>query len=280
MVIGGLTCTLAVYFAFEVGAIYGCHETPAIPPERVLSNEAIRIPLFVDPAEVRYGSRFRFTFDPADVLAQYRKAENLDAIVAPQRSEFDRTLALMHWTSSQWELGRPDPYPPIDALTILRDIRAGRTGGFCAQYNYVFVQAVQSFGRFARYVTIQGHEVAEVWIGDLGKWVCFDPTHDAYYVDRSGVPLSVYEIYASLRRGAPVTMVGQPRSATKERHLAKFKRFAVWLKNDHVSAPINFEDIRHYRVYFIESPEDLEPIPDASLHTSALSDLYFDPTTE
>jgi len=277
-VLGGVIAVLAVYVGHEVGRIAGRHEgARALARARSSTGGGIRVPLFVDPAAVRHGTRFNFTFDPVDVLAEYRRRENLDAIVATARTEFERAVALMHWASAQWELGRPDPYPPIDALTILRDIRAGRTAGFCAQYNYVFVQAVQSFGGRARYVTIRGHEVTEVWLSDLRKWICFDPTHDSYYTDAAGAPLSVHEISAAVKRGAPVALVGNPRAKDRDSDLGKFAWFAVWLKNDHVSAPINFADLRHYKLYFVEPGVERGHVPEESLETTALSDLYFDP---
>lgn len=164
-------------------------------------SKPIHVPLYVDPGSIRHDTLFHFTFDPPGALKQYREAEKLDQVVEDCKNDFETSLKLMKWSRSQWQPGRPDPYPPIDAREILKRIRLKQTGGFCAQYNYVFLQGLQSFGIFSRYVSIQHHEVTEVWIKTHNKWVCFDPLFDNYYTDEQGIPLSVLEISAAIKKG-------------------------------------------------------------------------------
>jgi len=272
--IGAALALATLYSIFHVAALQRPAGAESTPPTN--ADPPMRVPLWVDPDDVRYRTRFSFTFDPIEALADYRRNENLDRI-AGSGDTFVRVNRLLEWTSIQWEPGRPDPYPPIDARVILRDIRAGRTGGFCAQYNYVFVQAVQSFGWRARYVTIRGHEVTEVWIPELRKWVCFDPLHNAWFSDPGGAPLSVHEIYTAVRAGAPVRVNGDLRNVDEATHVAKFSKFAVWIRNDHVSAPINFTDIGYHKVHFIDPDGEPRPVPAFALSTTYLRDLYFDP---
>lgn len=275
-VIGVILVLLALFVGWRVQAIYARHDGFA---ERAKDHKPMRVPLFVDPDQVHYRTRFNFTFDPAEALAELREAEGLEAI-AGSGPDFERVVNLLHWTSAQWEPGRPDPYPPFDAKIILQEIRAGRTGGFCAQYNYVFVQAVASLGIPARYVTVVNHEVTEVWIEELDKWVCFDPLHDAYFTDARGTPLSVYEMSAALRAGEPMTIVGKHRTEDEAKHLQKFRSFAMWLKNDLASSPMNFADIPHHKVHYVEPGGDLARVRDPELYTSSVGDLYFDPTRQ
>ena len=55
--------------------------------------------------------------------------------------------------------------------------------------------------RHGRHWSIQGirdtnHEVPEIWVNDLGKWVFFDPSLDTYYADpRTGKPLNLLEMH-------------------------------------------------------------------------------------
>jgi hypothetical protein len=253
-----------------------------IPAEAIATHQkpdrkAIRVPLFTAPENVFYPPRFQFTYDPPQVLKKFRESENLDDIIDGSRNNFELARKLMNWSRSQWDPGRPDPYPPINAPDILREIRAKRTGGFCAQYNYVFVQGLQSFGIRARYVTINRHEVTEVWIHTYRKWICFDPLYDATYSDSRERPLSVFEIHQKVKNQQQVHIKSNQPIINSSSHLRQFSEFAVWLKNDHVSSPINFSDLEYFKVYFIESPEKRNSIPAKALTTSSPADLYFNP---
>ncbi|MCP4213475.1 MAG: transglutaminase domain-containing protein, partial [bacterium] len=166
----------------------------------------------------------------------------------------------------------------MDAVSILREIRAGRTQGFCAQYNYIFVQAVQSFGIKARYITIHLHEVTEVWITELGKWVCFDPYYVAYSMNANKQPLSAYEIYKSVKETTPVIAETQKPIEDTGYYFKRFKTFAVWMKNNHIFSPINFNDIDYYKVYFYEQLDELSTSTILNRFiTSSVTDLYGNP---
>lgn len=272
-IIGALLILIIAVVAYRGWEILS-DETPASPPAP--KKQPIRVPLFVDPFLVKHQARFHFTYDPPGLLKEYRESERLDDVIKGSRDHFETALRLMYWSRRQWEPGRPDPYPPINGMIILREIRAGRTSGFCAQYNYLFVQGLQSFSIPARYVTVLQHEVTEVWLADLGKWICFDPLYSCYYTDAGSQPLSVLEIYRRMKNSEPVMVAGRHSVPDIDAHLRKFLRFAVWLKNDHIGSPINFTDIERYKVYFVESPADSSGIPPGALRTWFPLDLYFD----
>jgi hypothetical protein len=248
------------------------------PPAPAVSGGAppptIRVPMFVDPALVRPTPRFRFTFDPPDALADLRREEALDGVVAQGASDLERVVALMRWTRSQWEPGIPSPYPPINARVILADIRRKFTGGFCAQYNYVLVQALQSFGIPARYVSVKDHEVIEARLPDQGRWICFDPLYATWYKDEADRPLSVLEIHQRVRDGKAVMLSDPHRVTDPAAHLQAFRSFAVWLKNDHITAPLNFSDLERYKVYFLDGQAMPGEIPPGVLSTTEPEDLY------
>ena len=245
-------------------------------PEEVSGAQAppIRVPRFVDPALVRHQPRFRFTFDPPEALAELRASERIDSVVAAAGGDLDRFRKLTAWSRRQFEPGVPSPYPPLDARIILRDIRSGFTGGFCAQYNYVLAQALMSLGYSARYVTLPDHELLEGWLRDERRWVCLDPLHAATYVDGAGRALSVLEIVRRARAGEPPLPGPGSLPRTAEEVAGAFTRFAVWLKNDHVSQPINFTDIATYKVHFLFEGQEA---PRGDLSTTLPEDLYFDP---
>ncbi|MCI0548624.1 MAG: transglutaminase-like domain-containing protein [Candidatus Rokubacteria bacterium] len=270
---------LAAIVAAATLALRSAREGPGGPAEEARSSSSSpRKPMtvfrFVDPAEVRHRTRFMFSFDPPPALAELRSAERLDSVVAGAASDIDRFRRLTAWARAQFEPGIPDPYPPLDARIILRDIRSGFTGGFCAQYNYVLAQSLMSLGYPARYVTVEHHEVIEGWLRDERRWVCLDPLHSATYVDEEGRALSVLEIVSRARAGRPpLPGPGSLPSAATEAARA-FTRFEVWIRNDHVSRPINFTDIDRYKVSF---RWEGEARGDGALATSLPEDLYFDP---
>ena len=80
------------------------------------------------------------------------------------------------------------------------------TGGFCQQFNVVFLQACESFGFPGRAISISpgrlyeklgggGHEIVELWSNEWKKWVYVDGALAWYVVhDKTGVPLSMLEL--------------------------------------------------------------------------------------
>src|SRR5205085_5956646 len=128
----------------------------------------------------------------------------LDAVARGATGEFELITRLAAWSSRQWRRGHlREGYPPWDALEILKPHADGTPiGGFCQQYNLVFLQACESFGLVGRAVSIGpgdvainirgGHETVEIWSNDFAKWAYIDGNTAWYFVDeKSDVPLSL-----------------------------------------------------------------------------------------
>ncbi len=269
----------SLFVAYDVGkrtpqARYGEIKAKEVVRER---GNPIEVPLFVPPERVVHHSRFYFSFDNKEVLKPLRKREKLDQLVAGAKTDMEVFLRLMNWVRAQWPPGRPDPYPPINALVILDKIRKRETGGFCAQYCFVLVQSLQSLGYKARYVTIKGHEVTEVWSPELLKWVMLDPLYELY-ISKGVMPLSVFEIHSmTLRDEHELEVHAKKDPGDLRAYLSRYERFAVWTKNDHISSPINFFDIERYKIYFLDDPAEQMYVPAGSLYTFFPADLYFNP---
>lgn len=129
-------------------------------------------------------------------LAQLRKRHRLDEVVGDAQTELEVMTRLARWSSQAWpKLGHlKEIYPAWDSLAILAPHADGTPiGGFCNQYNLVFLQACQSFGIVGRIVSIGpgdrtewirgGHETVELWSNQLGRWVYFDGNTAWYVVD-------------------------------------------------------------------------------------------------
>jgi hypothetical protein len=179
-------------------------------------------------------------------LQNYMHHEHLDEVVRPYKTDFEKILALAQWTSVQFQPTSPFPhYPPWDGQVILDRIRGGKTGGFCAQYAFVFGQACQSVGFIPRYLDLAapenlgGHFTTEVYVPSLHKWVVFEPEWGMYYTDQAGHPLSAIELHewAIGRRKDPY--IEMPKTAHKDTswiHL--FYYFRYYLRNNFLTVPV------------------------------------------
>lgn len=184
-------------------------------------------------------------------LSELRTREQLDTVVAGAATEFDAILKLRDWVAAQFPHTTPDPYPAWDAMIILDEIRAGRTGGFCAQFSQVLLQSLAALGVPARYIEIGtetnpiNHFPIEVWSNDFDKWVVIDADFILHF-ERNGVPLSaaeVHDAYVSGQTGA-VTIVEGPRAPghpaaadLPQRTLEMYYYVRYPLKADHAFAP-------------------------------------------
>jgi hypothetical protein len=150
-----------------------------------------------------------FRYEPFDHsrLKQFREKHHLDEVVSGTDNEWKQIERLAAWASQQWESGHLGKvYPAWDALEILAPYSDGKpVGGFCQQYNLVFLQACEALGIVGRCVSIgsgdhgvsirSGHEVIEVWSNDFAKWIYIDGNAAWYFRDvATGAPLSLREL--------------------------------------------------------------------------------------
>jgi hypothetical protein len=278
-VIVSFVYAVSLFVAYDVGkrVPQSSHGEKRVTGAKKDKRGPIEVPLFVSPERVCHHPRFHFTFDDEKSLKLLRTREQLDKVIAGAKTDRGVFLQLMSWVRGQWSPGRPDPYPPIDAVVILDKIRRGETGGFCAQYCFVLVQCLQSFGYKARYVTVKGHEVTEVWSPELSKWVMLDPLYELYIL-KGDTPLCVLEIHNMIIRGEYALEVHAKRDpGDLKDYLSRYGKFAVWVKNDHIGSAINFFDIERYKIYFLDDPEERMYVPAVSLFTFFPEDLYFNP---
>jgi len=151
-----------------------------------------------------------FAYEPFDHprLKDLRTRFKLDDVVRGAKDELEVMARLARWSAGRWERGHlKDAYPPWDALEILKPHADGTpVGGFCQQYNVVFLQACESFGIPGRAVSIGpgshvgkirgGHEVVEVWSNQFKKWIYIDGDMAWYAVDaKTDVPLSLLDLH-------------------------------------------------------------------------------------
>ncbi len=152
-----------------------------------------------------------FEYEPLDHpnLRKLREQYKLDEVVQGSQGELECMLRLAQWACNHWDWPNHimEYYLPWDALEILKPDKDGTpAGGFCQQFNVVFLQACESFGFSGRAISISqgrwqekhsggGHEVVELWSNEWKKWVYVDGALAWYIVDqKTGVPLSIWEL--------------------------------------------------------------------------------------
>ena len=152
-----------------------------------------------------------FEYEPLEHprLKKLRAECKLDEVVQGATGELELMLRLAQWACNSWDWPNhiTEYYPPWDALEILRPYKDGKpTGGFCQQFNLVFLQACESFGLPGRAISISqgrwqekypagGHEIVEIWSNEWKKWVYVDGALAWYIVDpKTGTPLSMWEL--------------------------------------------------------------------------------------
>jgi hypothetical protein len=87
-----------------------------------------------------------FEYEPLDHphLKKLREQYKLDEVLRGATNELELMLRLAQWACNYWDWPNhiSEQYPPWDALEILKPYKDGKpTGGFCQQFNLVFLQA-------------------------------------------------------------------------------------------------------------------------------------------
>lgn len=163
----------------------------------------------LEPQRPIVRSSIPFEYEPTSqpILEKLRREQRLDQVVAGAVDEFEQITRLAAWSSQRWQKGHlSEIYPAWNACEILQPHRDGTpVGGFCQQYNLVFLQACECFGLVGRAVSIgpgefgakirSGHEVVEIWSNQHRRWVYVDGDAAWYFVDQqSRAPLSLREL--------------------------------------------------------------------------------------
>ncbi len=257
-----------------------------------------------------------------EMLRELRSRFELDAVVAGAQTEFEQIEKLMEW-AYYMPLHNCTHFPwnVLDWLQLERDEEGAikmnhyeqrRRDVMCLYPNVVLVAACLSMGFPARHVNFHsegmtGHEIAEVWSNDYGKWVHLDATRDYYWYDPdTRVPLDTLEIHQvlvarlerverwdrpylfhqdleALVQDLPIVFrEGEHPFSTEEGALFLFRSFC------------HFRMVPRYNVFSQERPlpvsqgtevwawngylnwadDQVPPLPHFSLHTNRRADFY------
>lgn len=151
-------------------------------------------------------------------LAALRAHYGLDTI-AGSGSEFERIRNLMHWVhvTVRHDGTRPNP-AAMDSRALLAACEGDRATCNCRGLATILNEVYLAMGIPSRHLTClpydekdpDCHVVNMVWSSELEKWLYMDPTHDAWFADAQGRPMSPREIREAMRRGDPMTLPAAP----------------------------------------------------------------------
>jgi len=158
---------------------------------------------------VRSPIEFGYERPDQEQLVRFRKAARLDQVVAGAKDDFEKLVKLMDWVGGCANVRgtRRERDGSAYAWNIEKvfEIKDGKPTihGHCMSYAEVMVTAAAALGYVgARHMAICGfreasHEVCDIWVPSLGKWVYFDPSLTQYYFDKgTRAPLSLIGMHA------------------------------------------------------------------------------------
>lgn len=140
-------------------------------------------------------------------LRQLRNDYSLLTLLSSQKNDLEKILSVLNWTHKQWKHNGSNEPSKSDALTILKEARAGKKFR-CVEYGIVSTSALLALNYKARVVGLKtrnvetkrfsaGHVLAEVWMPEFKKWALIDGQFNVLPV-LNGVPLNAVEFQLAI----------------------------------------------------------------------------------
>ncbi|MCL2406091.1 MAG: hypothetical protein FWC92_11190 [Defluviitaleaceae bacterium] len=135
--------------------------------------------------------------------------------IAGSGNDFSKATNLLNWVSSNiYHMGNYSGSIPSNAIDYLDHAheKDASHGINCVGLSTILSECLLSIGIKAQKVFIMpcspydgdNHVVAQAYIKELGKWVMFDPTLNAYFTNEKGMYLSLLELRSHLCDQLPV----------------------------------------------------------------------------
>lgn len=157
-------------------------------------------------------------------------------------NSFKTMVRLMVWVFDQL-LGDGMCIPPsrFNTEIVLDLTKSKNLYSNCYMYATVLNEIYLSMGFFSRMVRCMPidlsyndcHCVVEAFCQEYNKWIIFDAANKAYYVNKSMIPLNLFELRETIRNNQPVIVPMMSRSETSKlieywtRNLIRFESYKV-----------------------------------------------------
>jgi hypothetical protein len=198
--------TLKAAAADKLPALTGLKLTPEKSVQKMALHSKVEVIESKVQNIVRSPIDFQYERPDQAKLVKFRQDNKLDEVVAGGKDDFEKLVKLMDWVGScnnvrkegaqhetfggfyQWD---------IEKVFELREVeKDGKkvpqptVFGHCMSYAEVMVTAATAMGYVgSRHMAKEGysqrsHEVCDIWVPSMGKWVYFDPSLTSYYMDK------------------------------------------------------------------------------------------------
>lgn len=175
---------------------------------------------------VRNPSFWMFGMESSNVDSENWLRGEVSPFIKNLKSDLDKYIAIREWAANQASAsgshklikGGDSPW------VLIKKLRQGDAAR-CAIMARTYIGVVNSVGLIAREVALwryyplikglvpNGHNVSEVWVKELNKWVLMDPTYNAYFTI-DGLPASALELHKVLAKRTPKVKVIQSGDLT------------------------------------------------------------------
>jgi len=165
---------------------------------------------------------FMIEHDISNSKFEFLQNKYLLSDIAGNGNNFAKAINLMRWVHDNVLHfgGGGEIDISKDSISILNyTFGKGRVPGiFCYHIAIVFTECCLAAGLTARTIhckpfspnDVDTHVVSMVYIGEMNKWVFFDPNNNAYFTDKNGVALSPLEARYLLGRDE-IKVCGNPQ---------------------------------------------------------------------
>lgn len=208
---------LAATILLVLVAAICCYEASHLPLRRTMVYN------LTNPNDFRSATLPGFVQQSPKAPALINFRQHTAAVIEPSDNDITKIIKIQHWVRQQESDEQFYSQPGRDSSPVLDDtedpqkyLEEQRRGvrSACRRFSYILTGSLLSQGINARLVALTAnfdrssslsHNVVEVWLSPLNKWIVVDPTLDAFVLVNGNLA-SVLEIHNATRAGSRETI--------------------------------------------------------------------------
>lgn len=184
--------------------------------------------------------KFEYAFNDEQLIRLKTEFDYKDLIC--EGNQFKTMTNIMIWVFDNLK-GNGMCIPParFDAMTVLKQTRTNNLYSNCYMYATVLNEIYLSMGFKSRMVRCMPmdlnfndcHCITEVFCDEYDKWIVFDAANKAYYVDRTMIPLNLFELREAVRNRKTIYVPMMKRDRTNQliqywtKNLVRFESYRL-----------------------------------------------------
>ena len=165
--------------------------------------------------------RYDFSSHGLQALAKYAEIENM---IGSKDSDFKKAVSIMKWVNTNLS-GDGMCVPPdrFDAISVLQKTKEFGLKSNCWMHAVVMTELCLAAGFYARMVRCLPIDleysdcqcVTTIYLREYQKWVVFDPSNNAYYLDQNMMPMDLPALRRSVATSKPIYIPMASRATTQ-----------------------------------------------------------------